>query len=341
MSEPYELYETTPEQALNRYLDDREDEVSTATLKSHNYRLKHFVKWCNQECIDNLNDLNGRHIQDFRYWRKNDGDLNNVTLHTQMTTFRVFIKWCESFQAVTPGISKKIRVPKLDRDEDVSDDKIEPERAMEILDYLNKYEYASRNHAMFRILFRTGVRTGGLRTLDLNGYHSDQQFIEVENHPDQGTPLKNRNDGERPIYLNKNTCQIIDDYIQTNRIDQTDEYGREPLLTTRHGRMSTTTVRQNVYRLTQPCFYTGECPHDKEPATCDARNDVDYASKCPSAEPTHSVRKASITYWRQRGTPSQEVGERADVSGDMIEKHYDKRTKKGKMDQRKDLFDKE
>lgn len=342
MTEPeYNLYETEPATALTRYLSDRESEVQDATLQAHRYRLQHFVKWCDQESIEDMGNLNGRNLQDFRYWRKEDGDLNNVTLHTQMTTFRVFIKWCEDFQAVTPGLHEKIRIPKLDENEDVSDKKIEPERALKILEHLEKFQYASRDHAMFRLLFRTGVRTGGLRALDLEDYHSGDQYIEVRNRPEEDTPLKNRDKGERPIYINAKTCQVLDDYIEKARIEREDDYGRKPILTTKHGRLSPNTIRQRLYKITQPCFYTGECPHDEEPVTCDARNNVDYASQCPSSEPPHSARKASITYWRQRDTPAQQVGERADVNQDIIEKHYDKRTDQGKMEQRKDFFDRE
>jgi site-specific recombinase XerD len=340
MTEP-ELYDTEPSTALERYLSDRESEVQDATLQAHRYRLQHFVRWAEQEGIDDLSKLNGRNLQDFRYWRKEDGGLNNVTLHTQMTTFRVFIKWCEDFQAVVPGLHEKIRIPKLDEDEDVSDQRIEPERALEILEHLSNFQYASTDHAMFRVLFRTGVRTGGLRALDLSDYHSQDQYIEVKNRPEQGTPLKNGDKGERPIYLNSVTCQTLDDYIQHNRIDAADEHGRKPLFTSNYGRLAATTIRQRLYKMTQPCFYTGDCPHDKEPATCDAHNNVDYASQCPSSEPPHSARKASITYWRQRDTPAQQVGERADVNQDIIEKHYDKRTDQGKMEQRKDFFDRE
>lgn len=175
----YELYETTPENALERYLSERSSEVQQATLDAHEYRLNHFLRWCNQESVDNLNNLSGRDLQNYRYWRKEDGGLNNVTLHTQMTTFRVFIKWRKDYEAVVPGLHEKVRVPDLDRDEDVADRELEPERALEILEFLEKFHYASRNHAMFRVLFRTGVRTGGLRTLDIEDDHSEDQFIEV------------------------------------------------------------------------------------------------------------------------------------------------------------------
>lgn len=341
MSDDYELYETEPETALERYLSDREDEVQEATLQAHNYRLQHFVRWCGIEGVENLNDLNGRNLQEYRFWRKQDGGLNNVTMVTQMTTFRVFIKWCEDYQAVTPGLHEKIRVPKLGEDEDVSDDKMEPEQALQILDYLDEFQYGSRDHAMFRLLFRTGVRTGGLRALNLSDYHSKDQYIEVKHRPEKETPLKNGDKGERPIYLNAMTCQVLDDYIAHHRIEEADEYGQKPLLTTGQGDLSANTVRQRMYRLSHPCFYMGECPHDEKPETCEYKQNVDYASQCPSSEPPHSVRKASITYWRQRDTPAQQVGERANVNQDIIKKHYDKRSDQCKMDQRKDFFDRE
>lgn len=237
--------------------------MQDATLRAHRARLKHFLRWSRQNDLDNTNDLDGRNLQDYRFWRKNDGDLNNVSLYTQMTTFRVFINWCEDFQAVTPGLNEKIRIPNLDEDDDVSERKLEPERALSILEYLEYFHYASRDHTMFRILFRTGVRTGGLRALDLSDYHSQDQYIEVKHRPEQDTPLKNGEKGERPIYLNAMTCQIIDDYLENNRIERVDEYGRKPLLTTNQGRLSPNTVRQRFYKITQPCFYTGNCPHDK------------------------------------------------------------------------------
>lgn len=81
-------------------------------------------------------------------------------MQTQMTTFRVFLKGCEDFNAVSSRLHEKVRVPKLDRDEDVTDRKLSAERAMEILEYLDESRYASRDRAMFRLLFRAGLRTG-------------------------------------------------------------------------------------------------------------------------------------------------------------------------------------
>jgi len=49
----------------------------------------------------------------------------------------------------------------------------------------------------------------------------------------------------------------LDAYIQYNRIDSTDEFGREPLFTTKSGRPDKSTLRDSIYCITRPCEYTG------------------------------------------------------------------------------------
>lgn len=65
-----------PETGLEMYLRDKEAELAASSIKSHRYRLKHFLRWCDKEGIDNLNDLTGCKIQQFRLWRRDDGDLS-------------------------------------------------------------------------------------------------------------------------------------------------------------------------------------------------------------------------------------------------------------------------
>lgn len=71
-----------PETALELSLQDKEPEQSEATQYSHKSRLGHFLRWCNEQNIDNRNDLSGRDLHRYKLWRRDDGDLNNVTLKT-------------------------------------------------------------------------------------------------------------------------------------------------------------------------------------------------------------------------------------------------------------------
>lgn len=85
----------TPNRALEPYLTDKENELTEASHAAHKYRFRHFIRWCNQEVINNLNELTGRLLHEYRLWRREDGNLNKVSEKTQMDTLRVFNRWLE------------------------------------------------------------------------------------------------------------------------------------------------------------------------------------------------------------------------------------------------------
>ena len=78
-----------PKNGVELYLADRETEVGKATLYSHSSRLGHFTRWCGEEDVDNLNELTGRSLHEYRLWRRNEGNLTPATEKTQMDTLRV------------------------------------------------------------------------------------------------------------------------------------------------------------------------------------------------------------------------------------------------------------
>ena len=135
------------------------------------------------------------------------------------------------------------------------------------------------------------------------------------------------------IALDEKLARMLDDYIDGPRIDKQDDYGRDPLISTTHGRPSTSTIRDTIYRLTRPCIYGG-CPHDQDPEECDA-TEFDHASTCPSSRSPHEMRSGSITAHLLEDVPMEIVTERMDVSKCVLDRHYDRRTKREKMLQRR------
>jgi Site-specific recombinase XerD len=332
---------TPPDEALEKYLEHRANEnVSQQTLKAHRYRLQHFIRWCEQEGIETLDELSVRDLTDFKHWRKEDGGLNNVTWHTQMTTFRVFIKWAGNYQAVEPGLGEMIEIPKMKPDEDARTETFSRERAEDILSYLEKFEYASKRHALFALLWHTGIRVGAARSIDVGDFHRRDGYIELSHRPTKGTELKNGEKGQRPVALADPEVRILSDYIDENREDATEEYGCQPLFSTYHGRAHRNTLRDWIYKISRPCVYKqGFCPEDKEPEKCAARRSVSQIGKCPPAFSPHTIRRSSITMWLNEDVPKQAVSDRMNVNDEALEKHYDQRTEKDKMDQRKDYFE--
>ncbi len=328
----------TPERALELYLEHRRNEVAQATLRSHKSRLGHFIEWCNDQDINNLNELTGRLLYEYRIWRRNDGDLNKVSEKTQMATLRVFVKWLESIEAVSNDLHTKVQLPSLAADDNIRDAILGPERATEILEQLRTYYYASLKHVTFALLWHTMMRRGSVRSLDLKDYSSTDQYIEVFHRPDTGTPIKNQEGGQRVIAVSADVCAVLDDWIADQRPDVTDEYGRKPLLASSQGRIHKSTIAQYVYMLTRPCIQLDHCPHDREIDSCEA-TERNAASKCPSSVSPHAIRRGAITYALNNDVPEKVVSDRADVGPDVLDKHYDYRSELEKMEQRRQFID--
>lgn len=118
----------------------------------------------------------------------------------------------------------------------------------------------------------------------------------------------------------------------------TDENGREPLIATEQGRIATTTIRETAYKVTRPCYYTGECPYDRVIEDCEATNYGSY-SRCPSSVSPHSIRRGAITNHLTEDVPEKVVSDRMNVSLDVLDKHYDKRPEEVKLKQRRRFID--
>jgi len=82
----------------------------------------------------------------------------------------------------------------------------------------------------------------------------------------------------------------------------------------------------------------GDCPHDKDPSTCEYM-DSRRASECPSSHSPHGIRRGALTRMLRNGTPEEIVGDRSNVSRDVLEQHYDRRTERERMELRRDLLE--
>ena len=330
---PDDLEPIDPRTAKQMYLDDRRNEVADATLQAHDYRLQQFVRWCEAEEIENLNTLSGRDLHQFRIKRKTEDELATATMKGQLATLRMFVRFCAAINAVRPDLDEKILLPRT-TEEDTRDEMLGAEQAEQVLDHLERYKYASLQHVWLTVLWHTGIRSGAGRGLDVCDYDSDERYLDLQHRPNEDTPLKNGKQGRRLVALSEQVSKLIDDWLTVNHPGVVDEYGRKPLFATNHGRISRERARSIAYQYTRPCVYTGDCPHDREIDECDAQS-TSRAYACPSSLSTHPIRRGAITHHLQKETPERFVSERMNVSLDVLEKHYDQRTEKEKLQQRR------
>ncbi|WP_255151768.1 tyrosine-type recombinase/integrase [Halorarius halobius] len=330
-----ELQPINPESAVEMYLNERQSELADKTLENITGHLRAFCEWCESEEIDDLTELTGRRLHDYRIWRQEG--IAQTTLSINLSSLRKFLRWCVSIDAAPEGLDEKIILPSRNRETEARDTMLNADDAEEMLNHLRKYQYATRTHALLELMWHVGCRKGTVRAFDLGDFHSRNQTLEAHHRPDTDTPLKNGRRGQRTLALSDYVTEVLSDYTEHHRYDKTDDYGREPLFTTRYGRISLSAVKDAAYTMTRPCVY-GSCPHNRDTDDCEAVDD-NSASLCPSSVSPHPIRRGSITHHLLNDVPETAVSDRMNVSKDVLDAHYDQRTADEKAEARRKYLD--
>jgi len=352
-----DLQPMEPREAMEMWLERQKSEKAAESVQSYHYRIKQFVEWCEREDITNMNALDGRDLYRFDSFRRGQ-DISVSTLNNQLGTLRRFIAFCENIEAVEAGTAAKLDVPELSKAERANEEKLPATRAETILENRDRYERASIDHLLFAIAWRTACRLGALRALDVKDVYLDESdlerlaheedldeaglfettdqndveslldeislpFVFFRHRPDSETPLKKQEEGERPVSLKDEFGELLRDYIEVNRPNIEDEYGRRPLFASKKGggRMSKGAIRRRFYIMTQPCRY-GTCPHNRDPDDCEAL-EHGREQRCPSARSPHKIRTGSITDHRDRDWTPADLAERVNATPKTIREHYD------------------
>lgn len=334
-----------PRRARNLYLAEREEDASYSTRETIAPGVDFFVEWCEGEQILNMNTISGRKLTKYKRYCKKNTDKNTVSLNGLLSVLRRFMVFCVRIDAVDPGVPDKVPIPNVPDDEDVCYDKPTDEEVEKTLVYLEKYEYASRRHVEFVTIKEIGNRVGALRGVDLKDVYLDELVIDFQDRPEKeeldqkGTPLKNGPDGQRKANISHELADLIQEYLDNpDRHEVTDEFGRQPLFTTKNGRPEVGTIRRDLYKLTRPCIYSDECPHDRDVDSCKAVEN-NHASKCPSSYSPHPLRRWSIEHQIDQGVPKDKLSDRVDVSVPVLNKHYDLRGEERKRKQRLKVYE--
>ncbi|WP_042663779.1 site-specific integrase [Haloferax sp. ATB1] len=318
-----ELRDLSPREARERFLARRAQTQAKATIRSYRNRLNAFVHWCESENVESMAELNGWLVDEYQAYRERQG-MSPSTVKGAVVALRQLVKYCHRIEAVDPDLLDKIKVPKLSKAQQTSDETLAAEDALNLLSMYRESRrlYGTAWHAFLEVTWHTGARMGGIRALDLGDFDREERSLEFRHQPETETPLKNKEDGERVVGLPEPVVDALDEYIARERSDKRDEYGRQPLFSCRQGRPSRTTIRSWSYLGTQPCLYR-DCPHGRERHAC-SYTTRGAGSKCPSSRSPHAIRTGSITWQLDRGVPIELVAERVNATPSTIRRYYDK-----------------
>lgn len=330
-----ELQPLDPEDGVDRFLEHRKPSIRETSFRNAKHRMSIFLEWCDERGVENLNDLDGRKLNDFVRWRR--PQVAPITLQKQLSSVRQALRWWADIEAVESGLAERLHSPELPDGAESKDVHIEPDRVEAALKYFRRRHFGSQDHALISLLWRTGMRRSAARSIDVDDLEEEHHAVRLEHRPETGTTLKNGEDGNRMVYLGPDWFNVLVAYRDhPDRQEVVDDYGRKPLFTTSRGTRPTgDTIYKWVMRALHPCTY-GECPHDRTPSSCEARGYGAKLAQCPSARSPHAVRRGAITYHLQEDTTPEVVSERMDVSLEVLYEHYDARTEREKMEVRRD-----
>lgn len=335
----------SPQEAEEMYLDERKEDARYATLRTIEDGVGLFVEWAEEAGIDDMNDIRGRQLRRFKNWCKETSENNTVSLNGIMSVLRRFLVFCVDIEGVFSDVPDKTPMPNVPDDEDVCYDKPSDEEVTAALEFLETHEPCSRRHVEYRIVKELGNRVGAVRAIDIEDVDVENRVIRLRHRPEKsypnerGTPLKNGKDGERHQNISQALAALIKRYLESpQRPDVEDKFGRKPLLTTKDGRPEITTIRRDLYKLTRPCEYAGECPHGEDVASCKATTSR-HASECPSSHSPHPLRRWSIEHQIESGVSKELLTDRVDVSIPVLNDHYDTRTEERKREHRLEVLE--
>lgn len=169
---------------VSQYQNERKHEVRESTIVNQRYHLQSFVRWSDEIGLEDLGNLNGYVLNQFKTWRRENSEINDQTLYNILMTIRGFLGWCEQRDLVEEGLPEKLDIPKPE--DPTRNTTIDPNRANEILEHLQKFDYASLDHVLFYLLYHTGMRIGTARALDVEDWNQKEALLYVQHRPDTG-----------------------------------------------------------------------------------------------------------------------------------------------------------
>lgn len=259
-----------------------------------------------------------------------------ILLHT--SNVRPWLKWLNKRELCREAVYHILDKDELGLSPNAREEALPEKEATAILEALREQQYGSNLHALLELLWNTGIRIGEIRALDLGDINQADNDLAVRHRPDEATRIKNgragdatNGDGERDLNIHPHVVDVLSAYINLNRPETTDGFGRDPLFTTAHGRPARSTLRRWVYEATSCRWVDPELTERSCDGSCDPDSNV-----CAHSYYPHAVRRGAIVTHLSNDLRPDKAAERFDVSTDVIRKHYDPRSKARRKNDRAD-----
>lgn len=318
----------------DRYLNRRRNRSPT-TRSQYKRTIPDFVVFAEDRRVQKPAELSPELVDTYvdKLFAEYDSD---ATILTYTKNIRAWLSWLEKRNLCDDDVYSILDKDELGLSPNARDEALPKAIATAVLEKLRQRRFGKPMHTLFELVWNGGPRLGGIQSLDVCDFDSANNSISFRHRPETGTRLKNGNeednrdgDGERDIEISDDVVNAIQQYIAIHRPDVTDDYGREPLFTTTHGRASRSTLRRWLYKTTS-CRWI---PQEEDVPECDGICSPD-SNVCPQSYYPHAIRRGAIVRHLSGELDPHYASERFDVAQTTIDKHYDPRSKRREKEDR-------
>lgn len=325
LTDPSDL--PTLQEQYERFLDRRRNRSPT-TISQYKRTIPDFIEYAESQSVETplglSTDLIDEYIDELfeRYG-------SDATILTYTKNARVWLQWLNARDQCSERIYQLLSKDQLGLSPKARDKAIPASTAQHIIDKLSRQRRGTHLHAVTELVWNGGPRIGDIHSADLADFNPSTNTLKFRHRPELGTRLKNGSkdddtagDGERDILLKDRVVEALEQYIDMERPGVTDDFGREPLFATSHGRAARSTLRRWIYEATS-CRWAPDTP---DSPACDGDCDPDE-NVCQRSFYPHAIRRGAIVHHLSGDLRQDRASQRFDVSVAILEKHYDPRSK--------------
>ena len=93
----------SPREAADRFLSRRQQRQAEETVRSYAHRLSHFVEWCEEQEIEQMREVGGWEIDEYRHYRESD-DVSPSTVKSAMVSLKQLLEFCERIEVADEDV---------------------------------------------------------------------------------------------------------------------------------------------------------------------------------------------------------------------------------------------
>jgi len=331
-----EIVSTTLQQQYDRFLRRRQNRSPT-TIAQYKRTIPDLIDYAENNKVRSPYQLSTDLIDGYvdLLMERYDAD---ATILTYTKNAGVFLRWLNARNKCSEAVYEVLSKDALGLSPKARDEAIPEPVARHIIEQLHQHRRGSHLHAAMELFWNGGPRIGDVYSADLRDFLPEENTLKFRHRPEEGTRLKNGSadddtvgDGERDIILKDRVVDALQLYINTERPDVKDDFGREPLFATKYGRAARSTLRRWIYEATS-CRWA---PRMQDTPDCNGNCDPD-SSVCPCSYYPHAIRRGAIVHHLSGDLRQDRASQRFDVSIPILKKHYDPRTKSRQLADRAD-----